>query len=176
MKSDNATITMRIEELNEMKANEQLMKQSVRNMTAQLEETAGMLKTTKQQLSAVSKELHETRLLLHTSMEMQAKAEETAERCVREMSKYLSWWLTDENKARVDTMLKYYHPLERVKIINALLTYLVFGKKTRLEREVEKTHFNIICEKIDEDSITLPTHSMMVKLMQKYGLFKALKG
>ena len=69
-------------------------------------------------------------------------------------------------------MLNYYRPADRIKMMNALLVYLMFGKKKRLDREVEKTHFNLICEKIDEDSVTLPVHSMMMKLMGKYGLYK----
>ena len=32
----------------------------------------------------------------------------------------------------------------------------------------------IICERIDEDAVTLPSHSLMTKLMQKYGLFEGL--
>lgn len=35
--------------------------------------------------------------------------------------------------------------------IEAALTYLLFRKKLRMEREVEKTHFKLICEMIDED-------------------------
>jgi len=41
--------------------------------------------------------------------------------------------------------------VERVKMIEAALTYLLFRKKLRMEREVEKTHFKLICEMIDED-------------------------
>jgi hypothetical protein len=40
---------------------------------------------------------------------------------------------------------------------------------------VEKTHFDVICKKIDEDAITLPAHSMMVQLVVKYGLFQKIK-
>ena len=68
-------------------------------------------------------------------------------------------------------MLRFYDNLAQTRMMNALLCYLLFGKKPQFEREVEAWHFKVICEKIDEDAITLPAHSLMVRLMQKYGLF-----
>ena len=53
--------------------------------------------------------------------------------------------------SRIRAILRWYYPVERVKMIEAALTYLLFRKKLRMEREVEKTHFKLICEMIDED-------------------------
>ena len=83
-------------------------------------------------------------------------------------------WLTKENQAHATQMLKFYFPQDKIRMIDALLSYLIFGKRQRFDREVEKTHFKLICERIDEDAVTLSSHSLMTKLMQKYGLFESL--
>jgi len=40
---------------------------------------------------------------------------------------------------------------------------------------VERWHFKIICSQIEEDAISLPSHTMMVKLFMKYGLFTKIE-
>jgi hypothetical protein len=60
-------------------------------------------------------------------------------------------------------------------MMKALLSFVIFGKKTVFNREVERWHFSIICDQIEEDAITLPAHTLMVKLMEKYGLFETLE-
>ena len=104
-------------------------------------------------------------------MELQVKAEDTAAACEDVMTGFLMRWLSVENQKSVKNILRFYHPLERVRMMSAVLIYLIFGKRQHLEREVEAWHFKLICEKLDEDAITLPAHSLMVRLMQKYGLF-----
>ena len=168
---EKTTITIQAKVLKEMKEEEELMKLSMSNLTDQLEAAQEELKTTKEALKTVSKDLRDTKNLLHAAVELKCKAEETAALCEKTMKSFVNRWLTQENQARMTQMLNYYHPADRIKMMNALLLYLMFGTKKRLDREVEKTHFNIICEKIDEDSVTLPVHSMMVKLMEKYGLY-----
>jgi hypothetical protein len=145
------------------------MKLNMCHLTDQLEEAQQELKTTQASLKVVSKELRDTKNLLHAAVELKIKAEETTNLCESVLNEFVARWLTKENQALMAQMLKYYYPEQRIKIMGALLTYLIFGKKKRLEREVEKTHFQLICEKIDEDAITLPAHSLMVRLMQKYG-------
>ena len=39
---------------------------------------------------------------------------------------------------------------------------------------MSEAHFRIICQRIDEDAITLPSHSLMVKLLKKYGFFEPI--
>jgi hypothetical protein len=171
---EKTTVRIQAEVLKEMKAEEELMKLNMSNLTDQLEEAQAELKTTKEALKSVSKDLRDTKNLLHIAVEMRYKAEETTAQCEKAMKNFVNRWLTEENQARMTQMLKLYHPADRIKMMNALLTYLIFGAKKRMDREVEKTHFDIICEKIDEDSVTLPVHSMMVKLMKKYGLLEKI--
>ena len=164
------TVEMDVRELNAMKAEEEVMKQTMSALTDQLEEAEDELMTTKAELRQVMKDLRDTKILLHKAIELQQEAEDTTTRCERIMMGYLNRWLTNENRARAAQMLRFYHPRQRVMMMDALLTYLMFGKKLRLEREVEKTHFKIMCDLIDEDSITLPAHSLMVKMMKRHGL------
>jgi hypothetical protein len=168
------TIEIEAKVLRDMKAGEEQMALTIQNLADQLDEAQDELKTTKESLRVVTKDLRDTRLLLHSAVELQEKAEDTATACENVLKGFLMRWLTSENQERVKTMLRFYHPVQRVKMMNALLTYLLFGKKMHLEREVEKTHFRIVCEKIDEDAVTLPSHSLMVNLMQKYGLFEKI--
>lgn len=168
------TIEIEAKVLRDMKAGEEQMALTIQSLADQLDEAQDELKTTKESLRVVTKDLRDTRLLLHSAVELQEKAEDTATACENVLKGFLMRWLTSENQEHVKTMLRFYHPVQRVKMMNALLTYLLFGKKMHLEREVEKTHFRIVCEKIDEDAVTLPSHSLMVNLMQKYGLFEKI--
>ena len=168
-------VEIEVKQLEAMRAEEAQMKLNMSNLTDELVRTKDELSVTKKELFAVSKDLRETKQLLHASVELQGKAEEVAARCERSMSNFMSRWLSEENQSRVKAILRWYYPVERVKIMDAVLTYLLFGKKFRQETEVANTHFKIICDMIDEDSITLPAHSLMVQLMQKYGLNEELK-
>ena len=174
-KSEMKMVEIDARELAEMKAQEELMKESMRTLADDLDDARDDLETTKRELSVVTKDLRDTRQLLHSAVTVQQRSEETARQCSKILIGFLNQWLSVENRALVKNILKFYHPLQRVNMMNALLTYLIFGKKLHLEREVEKTHFKIICDRIDEDCINLPTHSLMVKLMKKYGLNETQK-
>jgi hypothetical protein len=169
------TIEMDAYDLAEMKAQEEQMKLSLSEMADELESTKEELETAKGELKVVTKDLRDTRFLLRSSVELQQRAEESAKMCEDVLRGFLNQWLTVENRAMVKNILRFYRPFQRINMINAVLTYLIFGKKKHMEREVEKTHFEIICERIDDDSVTLPPHSLMIKLMKRYGLNEALK-
>ena len=168
-------VEIEVKVLEAMKAEAAQMKLNMSNLTDDLVRTKNELDVTKKELFSVSRDLRETKQLLHASVELQGKAEEAATRCEHSMTNFLSRWLTVKSMSRLKAILRWYYPLERVKIIDAVLTYLLFGKKFRLESEVENTHFKLICDMVDEDCVTLPVHSLMVKLMQKYGLNEELK-
>lgn len=108
---------------------------------------------------------------LDDALDEQQRQVEAAENCTQMMKDFLFCFLSNKNAARVKRMLRFYDNLSQTRMMNALLCYLLFGKKPQFEREVEAWHFRVICEKIDEDAITLPAHSLMVRLIQKYGLF-----
>lgn len=111
---------------------------------------------------------------LDYALEEQQRQTEATENCTQMMKDFLFCFLTTKNAARVKRMLRFYDNLQQTRMMNALLCYLLFGKRPQFERDVEAWHFKIICEKIDEDTITLPSHSLMVTLMQKYGIFQKI--
>lgn len=108
---------------------------------------------------------------LDDALDEQQRQVEAAENCTQMMKDFLFCFLSTKNATRVKRMLRFYDNLAQTRMMNALLCYLLFGKKPQFGRDVEAWHFKVICEKIDEDAITLPAHSLMVRLMQKYGLF-----
>jgi hypothetical protein len=79
------------------------------------------------------------------------------------------------NQFRVKRMLRFYNREQQVRMMKALLSFVIFGEMTVFNREVERWHFIIICGQIKEDAITLPAHTLMVDLMIKYGLFEPLE-
>ena len=99
---------------------------------------------------------------------------DVASNCVGILKGFLFKWLTPDNQDLVKRMLRFYDDYDKARLIYAILKFLLFGEKSSFRKEVQKWHFNIICDKIDEDAIHLPSHSLMVKLMKKYGLFEKI--
>ena len=99
---------------------------------------------------------------------------EVARSCVEILKDFLFKWLTKDNQAFVKRVFKFYDDYDQTRMIYALLKYLIFDQKTGFHKPVQGWHFRIICDKIDEDAVTLPAHSMMMKLMKKYGLFQRM--
>ena len=175
MKQNVERMEVSVEEYVTMVADGEAMKEQMSLQAEELAEAKEELASTKAQLTEMVKTVSELRLKLHGSLERQIRDEETANDCVSEMKNFLMHWLTKQNQTSVNHMLKLYKPQQKVRMMAALLNYLIFGRRMRLDREVERTHFNIICKRIDDDCITLPPHSLMVKLMKKYGLNVALQ-
>ena len=127
------------------------------------------------------KELTDTRRRLVEMTDRLAVSEESlnmmkkaTDMTVFMMKDHLFSWLSSQNQLRVNRMLRFYNKEQQVKMMSALLSYVVFGEKTEFTREVERWHFKIICGQIEEDAISLPAHSLMVKLFKKYDLFASL--
>lgn len=177
MKKENSkeNVTLSVNDYNEMLAEAEAMKLTLQQQQDQLDETNELLATTQQELQEMIKEVRHLRTLLHASAELQTKAEATARNCVEAMRGLLFHWLTKENRVRVKTMLKFYTDAQKVYMMKGLLDYLVFGKRAHFDREVENTHFRIICGKLDEDAVTVPAHSLMVKLLKKYGPLQGIE-
>ena len=132
------------------------------------------LHATKNELRLTQRTLYLTNDKLKDALEKIRMMKQATDDTVSIMRDYLFLWLTPMNQFRVKRMLRFYNKEQQVKMMSALLSYVVFGEKTEFTREVERWHFKIICGQIEEDAISLPAHSLMVKLFQKYDLFASL--
>ena len=128
----------------------------------------------KAELTHCRRKLAQAQADLDDALEVRQRDLEATENCCQMMKDFLFRFLTPLNAGRVKRMLRFYDNLQQTRMMNALLCYLIFGKKAKFNRDVEAWHFKLICENIDEDAITLPSHSLMVSLMQKYGIFEKI--
>ena len=85
------------------------------------------------------------------------------------MVKLLELWLTEENRKRLQTMLQFYHPLDRAAMAYALLTYVMTGHKMTFKTAVAKQHYKTMLEAIKQDMPELTFAGHMKYMMRKYG-------
>lgn len=163
--------------------------EKIEKLSLQLEETRKTLKkklykmrvlrnelhATKNELRQTQRTLYLTNDKLKDALEKIGMMKRATEDTVSILRDYLFLWLSPMNQFRVKRMLRFYNKEQQVRMMKALLSFVIFGKKTVFNREVERWHFSIICDQIEEDAITLPAHTLMVKLMEKYGLFETLE-
>ena len=154
-------------EIKMMQNNMDELLNSLENTREDLRETRMMLIEARMQRLEAEKQLTDAL----AKIALMKKASTAAILTLRE---YLFMWLTPENQKRVKRMLKYYRESDQARLMSAMLTYLMFGEKRTLPREVERWHMKLICEYIDNDMISLPIHTQMVKLFKRYGLFERI--
>lgn len=164
-----------VEELQILKAENEAMRLTIRRQETEIKQKSEDLAETKDMLGEMVKRLSETRDLLHSALELQARYKNIADGCLEMQKENLFKWLTKRNQTALKKTLQFYSAEGQMKLILGVLDYVLFGKEYKAHSEVEKTHFKTICEKIDDDAITLPVHSLMVKLVVKYGLFDKIK-
>ncbi len=150
-------------------------------MTNHLEEVIAHLEETREDLRKTRVELIEARMQrledehrLTDALAQIAMLKKSATDAVLAMREYLFMWLTPENQERVKRMMKYYQYADQVRLMSAMLAYLMFGESRKLPREVERWHMKLISEYIDDDMISLPVHTKLVTLFKKYGLFEKI--
>ena len=85
------------------------------------------------------------------------------------MGKLLELWLTEENRKRLQTILQFYHPLDRAAMAYALLTYVMTGHKMTFKTAVAKQHYKTMLEAIKQDMPELTFAGHMKYMMRKYG-------
>ena len=128
----------------------------------------------RKELKEARKQIVEMKYHIEDLQEEYGREREVARSCVEILKDFLFKWLTPDNQAFVKRVFKFYDDYGQTRMMYAILKYLIFDQKTGFHKPVQGWHFRIICEKIDEDAVTLPAHSMMVKLMKKYGLFQRM--
>lgn len=127
------------------------------------------------ELKSARRQIVEMKYHLEEVQQEYGREREVASNCAGILRDFLFKWLTPDNQKYVKRVFRFYDDYDQTRVIYAVLKYLLFGEKTGFHREVLKWHFKLICDKIDEDAIVLPSHSLMVNLMKKYGLFEELK-
>ena len=129
----------------------------------------------RKELKEARKQIVEMKYHIEDLQEEYGREREVASNCTGILKEFLFKWLTKDNQAFVNRVFKFYDYYDQTRMIYALLSYLIFDKKTSFHKPVQGWHFRIICDKIDEDAVTLPVHSMMMRLMKKYGLFQKVE-
>ena len=127
------------------------------------------------ELKGARRQIVEMKYHLEEVQQEYGREREVASNCAGILRDFLFKWLTPDNQKYVKRVFRFYDDYDQARVIYAVLKYLLFGEKTGFHREVQKWHFKLICDKIDEDAIVLPSHTLMVKIMQKYGLIKAIE-
>lgn len=126
------------------------------------------------ELKSARRQIVEMKYHLEEVQQEYGREREVASNCAGILRDFLFKWLTPDNQKYVKRVFRFYDDYDQTRVIYAVLKYLLFGEKTGFHREVLKWHFKLICDKIDEDAIVLPSHSLMVNLMKKYGLFEKI--
>ena len=129
----------------------------------------------RKELKEARKQIVEMKYHIEDLQEEYGREREVARNCAGILKDFLFKWLTKDNQAFVKRVFRFYDDYDQTRMIYALLKYLIFDEKTGFHKPVQGWHFRIICEKIDEDAVTLPSHSMMMRLMKKYGIFQAIE-
>ena len=164
-----------VKKLENLMAENEAMRLNMRWQEVQRGDLVKELAETKDTLGEMVKRLGETRDLLHASLELQARYKNVADGCVDALREFIFKLLTRKNQEAMKKVLGYYKEEAQMRLMIGFMNYLLFGKKYKSGSEVERTHFELLCAKIDEDCVTLPAHSLMVKLIVKYGLFQQIK-
>jgi hypothetical protein len=163
------------EQFDIVSAENETMKLTIRNLEWELQSKCQNLDTTEEMLNTMVVRLSETRDLLHASLKKQSSYKNIADGCVASLRDYLWNWLTKNNREVVKRALKYYEPEGQMRLMIAVFNYLIFDKKFKALDAMEQRHFDVIVERIDQDAITIPVHSMIMGLLKKYGPVKELR-
>ena len=172
MKENNVEL---LEELETLKAENEALKENQKRQDAYIEMQNKEMEETKDTLGEMVKRLGQTRDLLHSSLELQAKYKNISNNCMGVLRDFVMELRTRKNRNAILQVLEYYNEEGTMRLLVGVMSYLLLGKKYKADSALEMRHFEVICQRLDDDAITLPAHSLMVKLIVKYGLFEKIK-
>jgi len=86
----------------------------------------------------------------------------------------LEKWISKETRKKVALIIRYYHRNERLEMYNAMLLYVMTGRKTRFNRAVMQWHFRLFADMADEDRYTVPSNTLLKRLWKKVGLVEGI--
>ena len=93
----------------------------------------------------------------------------------RMMKDQLYGWLTTRSQHRANQMLRQYRPEDRLAMLNAMMRYVMMGRRTKFERPVMAWHHRLFCEMVDEDRVAVPSHALLKRLWVKIGLLQPME-
>ncbi len=130
------------------------------------------LKETTHLLDKTRRDLDKSKQRLERLDNEYAEAKRVADKSMSIIKKQLFKWLSKESQHRVIFFLRFYHQANQLNMLDAMMTYAVTGKKAKLEKPVAQWHFRLFCEMLDNDRYTVPSHTLLVRLWEKVGLFQ----
>ena len=134
---------------------------------AELNEMSNMLNKTRRELTKNNRRLE--------LMDNECKeAKRVADKSVTILKKQLFKWLSKRSQHKVENILGFYHREEQMDLIDAMMSYAMTGKKAKLDKPVAQWHFRLFCEMIDDDRVTVPSHTLLKRLWVKIGLLKRM--
>ena len=134
---------------------------------AELKEMSNMLNKTRRELTKNNRRME----LLDNECH---EAKRVADRSVTILKKQLFKWLSKRSQHKVENILSFYHQEEQMDLLDAMMTYAMTGNKAKLEKPVAQWHFRLFCEMMDEDRVTVPSHTLLKRLWLKIGLLKRI--
>lgn len=134
---------------------------------AELNEMSNMLNKTRRELTKNNRRLEQL------DNECQ-EAKRVADKSVKILKKQLFKWLSKRSQHKVENILGFYHQEEQMELLNAMMTYAMTGNKAKLDKPVAQWHFRLFCEMMDEDRVTVPSHTLLKRLWIKIGLLKRM--
>ena len=134
---------------------------------AELKEMSNMLNKTRRELTKNNRRME----LMDNECQ---EAQRVAEKSVKILKKQLFKWLSKRSQHKVEQFLGFYYQEEQLDLLDAMMTYAMTGNKTKLEKPVAQWHFRLFCEMMDEDRVTVPSHTLLKRLWLKIGLLKPL--
>ncbi len=136
---------------------------------AELNEMSNMLNKTRNELTKNNRRME----LMDNECQ---EAKRVADKSVTILKKQLFKWLSKRSQHKVENILGFYHREEQMDLLDAMMSYAMTGKKAKLDKPVAQWHFRLFCEMIDEDRVTVPSHTLLKRLWVKIGLLKRMGG
>ena len=132
------------------------------------------LKETRKMLNTTRRELARTRRQLELTDNDYQMTKRVADKAILILKNQLMKWLSRDSQLQVEHFLRFYHQDDQLDLLEAMMAYVVLGKKTKLEKVVAQWHFRLFCNMMDGDRYTVPSHSLLVRLWKKIGLLEGI--
>lgn len=136
--------------------------------------TQEKLKQTTAELEKLRKQLEKTRSKLELANNENTWMKQLLTKQEALAKRLLFKWLAKDSQQKVENILKHYRTEQRLEMISAMQVYVLAGKRTRFDREVQNWHFRLFCDMIEDDCYTDSVHALLKRLWTKIGLITTI--